>query len=169
MLAPCFAPHDPYATNAAAIRQAPGGPFPFGTDNFGRCVFSRMLAGAGVSVCAALGLVTATFLIGSLCGVLCGYFGGVLDTVFMRLSDILLAFPQMVVAIAVAGVLGGGLGSALLALGFTSWPQYARLARSHVQSLRRLPFMQAAQLSGEGHLHILLFHVLPNCAGPLAV
>lgn len=164
-----LAPHDPYATSAAAIRMPPSGEFPLGTDSFGRCVLSRVLYGAGVSVCASLGLVAAAALLGSVVGILCGYFGGVLDSLFMRIADVLLAFPQMVVAIAVAGVLGGGIGSALIALGFTAWPQYARLARSHVLLMRRQAFLQAARLSGEGHAHILLFHVLPNCVGPLAV
>lgn len=169
LLAPALMPHDPNATSAAAIRIAPCSEYPLGTDNLGRCVLSRVLDGAGPSIMSALLLVVLTAAFGSLLGALCGYFGGVLDAVLMRLTDLLLAFPQMVVAIAVAGVLSGGMVSVLIALGFTAWTSYARLARSQVLSLRSMPFMQAAKISGASHWQILRSHVLPNMMGPLVV
>ena len=105
LLAPYLAPNDPNATNAAAQNAAPGEAYPLGADRYGRCVLSRVLAGARTSIFSAVALVAVSGIVGSLLGVLCGYYGGVLDSVVMRLADILLAFPQMVLAIAVAGVL----------------------------------------------------------------
>lgn len=169
LLAPYLAPNDPNATNAAAQNAAPGEAYPLGADRYGRCVLSRVLAGARTSIFSAVALVAVSGIVGSLLGVLCGYYGGVLDSVVMRLADILLAFPQMVLAIAVAGVLGGGLLNAMLALGVTSWTPYARLARSHTMACKAEPFIAAAKLGGCGDARILLCHILPNIAGPLIV
>ena len=169
LLAPYLAPNDPNATNCAAMSAPPSAQYPFGTDKLGRCVLSRVLMGARTSIFSAVALVAASFLAGTALGVLCGYYGGVLDNLVMRLADILLAVPQMVLAIAVAGVLGGGLRNAMLALGVTSWTLYARLARSHTMALKAEPFIAAAKLSGCGDLHILVRHILPNIVGPLVV
>lgn len=169
LLAPYLAPNDPNATNSAAMSAPPSAQYPFGTDKLGRCVLSRVLMGARTSIFSAVALVAASFLAGTALGVLCGYYGGVLDNLVMRLADILLAVPQMVLAIAVAGVLGGGLRNAMLALGVTSWTLYARLARSHTMALKAEPFIAAAKLSGCGDLHILVRHILPNIIGPLVV
>lgn len=169
LLAPYLAPNDPNATNSAAMSAPPSAQYPFGTDKLGRCVLSRVLMGARTSIFSAVALVAVSFLAGTALGVLCGYYGGVLDNLVMRLADILLAVPQMVLAIAVAGVLGGGLRNAMLALGVTSWTLYARLARSHTMALKAEPFIAAAKLSGCGDLHILVRHILPNIVGPLVV
>ena len=169
LLAPYLAPNDPNATNSAAIHAAPSAQYPFGTDKLGRCVFSRVLMGARTSIFSAVALVALSFAAGSALGVLCGYYGGVLDALVMRLADLMLAFPQMVLAIAEAGVLGGGLLGAMLALGITSWTLYARLARSHTMALKAEPFIAAAKLSGCGDARILLRHILPNIVGPLVV
>lgn len=169
LLAPYLAPNDPNATNSDALRAAPSAQYPFGTDKLGRCVLSRVLMGARTSIFSAVALVVASFLIGTALGVLCGYYGGVLDSLVMRLADILLAVPQMVLAIAVAGVLGGGLLNAMLALGVTSWTLYARLARSRTMALKAEPFLAAAKLSGCSDLRILARHILPNIVGPLVV
>lgn len=104
-----IAPHDPNATNAILMRKAPTAEYIFGTDNLGRCVFSRVLEGARVTLTATFLLVAISFAVGILIGMLCGYYGGIVDTILMRIADLMLAFPQMVVAIAVAGILGGGL------------------------------------------------------------
>ena len=107
--------------------------------------------------------------VGTALGMLAGYCGGAVDTLIMRLADILLAFPQMVLAIAMAGILGGGMGNAMLALGVTGWTVYARLARARVMSLRTAPYVLAARLSGCGGGTILLKYMLPQLIGPLAV
>ena len=103
-----IAPNDPYTTSAAAIRMAPCPQYPFGTDNLGRCVFSRVLYGGQITIAATFLLVLISFVIGILIGMLCGYYGGLLDKLLMRLADVALAFPQMVIAIAIAGILNAG-------------------------------------------------------------
>ena len=167
--APFLMPNDPNATNAAAMKAPPSREFPLGTDKLGRCVLSRVMAGASTSVFSALGLVFVSFVIGTAAGMLCGYYGGILDTLVMRIADIFLAFPQMVLAIAVAGMLGGGLFHAMLALGLTGWTMYARLARSETMRLCQEEFVFAAQFSGCKDVQILLVHILPNIAGTLLV
>ena len=169
ILAPLLTPNDPYATSAADMNAPPSARFPLGTDRYGRCVLSRVMMGARTSIFSAVALVTATFLIGSLLGMAAGWYGGIVDTLIMRLADVLLAFPQMVLAIAVAGILGGGMFNAMLAMGVTGWTLYARLARAQVLALKKEAYVSAARLTGQGALPILLKTLLPNMLGPLAV
>ncbi|MBQ8469715.1 MAG: ABC transporter permease [Clostridia bacterium] len=169
LVAPFLTPNDPNLPNAAYMNAAPCKEFPLGADRYGRCVLSRIMIGARTSIFAAVALVLATFLVGSLFGILSGYYGGVLDTVIMRIADIFLAFPQMVLAIAVAGVLGGSLLNAMIALGITGWTQYARLARTHTMALKNEPFVLAAKMNGSSGLQIMARHILPNMIGPLTV
>lgn len=169
ILAPYIVPNDPAKTYADAMKAAPCARFPLGTDKYGRCILSRGLAGAPTTIFSSLALVLITFAGETLLGMLCGYFGGVLDTFVMRIVDILLAFPQMVLAIAVAGILGGGLVNAMIAIGITSWTLYARLARSTVLKLKEECFIAAAQFSRCGNMRILFRHMLPNMIGPLLV
>ena len=107
--------------------------------------------------------------VGTMIGVFCGYNGGKTDTVLMRISDVFLAFPGMVFAIAVAGVTGGGIINAVVALACISWPKYARIARSQVMAMKEAPFIAAARLSGSGTWKIIRKHMLPNIAGPVLV
>jgi len=169
LLAPLLVPNDPYKNNARVIRTAPSQQYIMGTDNYGRCVFSRVLMGARTSIGATLILVSLTFVVGTFIGLLCGYYGGLLDNLIMRLIDILLSVPQMVLAIAVAGILGGGMINAMIALGFTSWILYARLAKSQTLSIKQEEYIYAAKLGGHSGLYIMLIHILPNIAGPLLV
>ena len=169
ILAPAFAPNDPNATSAADMNAAPSARFPFGTDRYGRCVCSRVLVGARTSIFSAAALVAITFAVGALLGMLAGWYGGAVDAVVMRLADVLLAFPQMVLAIAVAGLLGGGMGNAMLALGVTGWTLYARLARSQTLALKNEPYVSAARLSGCSTFSILFKTLLPGLLGPLTV
>ena len=169
ILAPLLTPNDPYATSAADMNAPPSARFPLGTDRYGRCVLSRVMMGARTSIFSAVALVMATFLIGSLLGMAAGWYGGIVDTLIMRLADVLLAFPQMVLAIAVAGILGGGMGNAMLAMGITGWTLYARLARAQVLSLKEEAYVNAARLSGCGALSILFKTPLPNMLGPMVV
>ena len=169
VLAPLLTPNDPDATSAANMNRAPGGPFPLGTDRYGRCICSRVMMGARTSIFSAVALVAATFVFGTALGMLAGYYGGAVDTVVMRLTDVLLAFPQMVLAIAVAGILGGGMFNAMLAMGVSGWTGYARLARAKVLSLKEEAYVSAARLSGCSDASILLRTLLPNLLGPLVV
>ena len=169
IFAPLLAPNDPNATSALHMNEAPSRAFPFGTDRYGRCICSRVLMGARTSIFSAVALVAATFVFGSVLGMLAGWFGGAADALVMRLADVLLAFPQMVLAIAVAGILGGGLANAMLAMGVTGWTLYARLARAQVLALKEEAYVSAARLTGQGALSILLKTLLPNMLGPLVV
>ena len=157
-----LAPNDPYSTNVMRIKEAPSSEFPFGTDALGRCVFSRVLYGAQTSIFAAFAIVFVTAVFGMVVGTLCGYYSGLADGIVMRIIDGLMAFPQMVLAIAVAGILGGGMANAMLALGFSSWTPYARLARSRVISVKKEEFIQAAQLSGCSDFTIMAKYIFPN-------
>ena len=167
LFASVIAPNDPYETGASAIRTAPSAEFLFGTDNLGRCVFSRVLYGARTTIAATFILVAISFIFGSFIGVLSGYYGGILDEITMRIAYIMLAFPQMVVAIAVAGILGGGLTSAMIALGITMWTGFARLARSHTFAIKNCPYVQAARLAGKSGSAIMMAHILHYIIAPL--
>lgn len=169
ILAPFIAPNDPNATNAANMNAAPGGDYPLGTDRYGRCVLSRVLMGAQTSISSAVILVAATFVAGTALGMIAGWYGGTIDSVIMRLADIMLAFPQMVLAIAVAGILGGGMVNAMLAMGISGWTLYARLARAQVISLKKEAFISAARLSGCSDPKIMLKYLLPCMLGSLIV
>ena len=151
------------------MNKAPCAEYPFGTDRYGRCICSRVLMGARTSIFSAVTLVAVTFLVGSMLGMLAGYYGGAVDSVIMRLADVLLAFPQMVLAIAVAGILGGGMFNAMLAMGIAGWTGYARLARAKVLSLKEEAYVSAARLSGCSDGSIMFKTLLPNMLGPLAV
>ncbi len=167
--APMLCPNDPNATSALYMNKPPSARFPFGTDRYGRCICSRVLMGARTSIFSAVTLVAVTFVVGTALGMAAGYYGGVVDTLVMRLADVLLAFPQMVLAIAVAGILGGGMFNAMLALGITGWTLYARLARAQVLALKEEAYVSAARLSGCSGPEILFKTLLPNMLGPLVV
>ncbi len=169
ILAPFIAPNDPNATSAANMNAAPGGDYPLGTDRYGRCVLSRVLMGAQTSIFSAVILVAATFVVGTALGMIAGWYGGTIDGIIMRLADIMLAFPQMVLAIAVAGILGGGMVNAMLAMGISGWTLYARLSRAQVISLKKEAFISAARLSGCSGPKIMLKYLLPCMLGTLIV
>ncbi len=169
IFAPLLTPNDPDATSSANMNKAPSAEFPLGTDRYGRCICSRVMMGARTSIFSAVALVGITFIFGTALGILAGYCGGFADTIVMRLADVLLAFPQMVLAIAVAGILGGGMFNAMLALGITGWTGYARLARAKVLSLKEEAYVDAARLSGCSAASIMSCTLLPNMLGPLVV
>jgi peptide/nickel transport system permease protein len=169
IFAPLLTPNDPNATSALHINEAPGREFPFGADRYGRCICSRVLMGARTSIFSAVVLVAVTFVFGTVLGMLAGWFGGAADVLVMRLADVFLAFPQMVLAIAVAGILGGGMFNAMLAMGITGWTLYARLARAQVLALKEEAYVSAARLTGAGALSVLVKTLLPNMLGPLVV
>ena len=169
LIAPLLCPNDPNATSAADMNRPPCAEYPFGTDRYGRCVCSRVLMGARTSIFSAVALVGITFVIGTTLGLFAGWYGGAVDTVIMRLADVMLAFPQMVLAIAVAGILGGGMGNAMLAMGITGWTLYARLARAQALALKEEPYVHAARLSGCSGWTIMVKTLLPNLLGPMLV
>ena len=164
-----FCPYDPYEQNLALSLQAPGGEHLLGTDRYGRDMLSRIIMGSQASIYAALLLVSIISLGGTLIGLWAGLSGGWMDSLLMRFADTCLAFPGLVLALAVAAVTGGGIINAVLALAAISWPKYARLARSQALSLKGREFVLAARLSGTGSLMLALRHILPNAAGPIII
>ncbi len=158
LLSPC----DPTEATMQNAFLEPSWEHPFGTDKLGRDNFSRVLYGARASLSGVLILVFMVFAIGTTLGVLSGYFGGKVDMVIMRISDMMISFPGMILAIAVAGIMGGSLINAVFALTIVSWTKYARLARSLVLKVKSRDFVDAAIVNGGSPLHILWVHVLPN-------
>lgn len=140
-----------------------------GTDRYGRDILSRVIIGSQSTIFSALSVVVIIFILGTFVGVLCGQIGGKLDIVLMRIADVFLAFPGIVFAIAVAGILGGGIVNAIVALACISWPKYARLARSQTIALKSLPFMLAARLSNNSPWQMIYRHILPNILTPLLI
>lgn len=169
VVSPMLTPHDPYLTNSSNILAAPSMEHIFGTDNHGRDVFSRVMVGSRNSIFAAFAIIALAGMMGSFIGLLGGYFGGRVDAALMRITDIFLAFPDILLAIAVAGILGGSLINAMFALVMTAWTQYARLARSSTIAIKEETFIQAARLGGSSDFEIIFLHILPNIAGPLIV
>ena len=162
-------PYDPYLQNLDIAKQSPTKAHPLGTDRYGRDMLSRVIAGSRASIFSTLLLVAIITTLGTAVGVTCGWVGGLTDTVLMRVSDVFLAFPGLVFALAVAGVLGGGLQNAIIALAAISWPKYARIARSQTLAQKETQWMKAVRLSGSGTGKIILKHILPNIIGPVLV
>ena len=162
-------PYDPYAQDLSQAMQPPSAAHPMGTDTYGRDMLSRVLIGAQTSISSTFALVAIITVFGTIVGIFCGYYGGVVDSVMMRISDICLAFPGLVFAMAVAAILKGGVQNAVIALALISWPKYSRIARSQTLSMKSLPYMQAAQLAGDSTLQMILRHVLPNIVGPILI
>lgn len=169
VFAPLFAPNDPNATNLSAVQQGASAQYPLGTDMLGRCMLSRVLYGARVSVLTGLGVTLTVFAAGVAAGTLCGYCGGVVDAVLNKIITMMQAFPKIILAIAIVGVLGIGIRNTVLALILVLWVDYARLSRSLASSVRNRTFIRVARVCGESEFHILFFRVLPNILGPLAV
>lgn len=155
IFAPFIATHDPYKSVLSEATKPPSAEHWFGTDKLGRDQFSRVIYGTRVSLTSALFLVACILLVGSILGIIAGYFGGVVDTVIMRLSDMMIAFPGMVLAIAIAGILGASMGNAVIAITVVSWTKYARLARSLVLKIKHEDYVAAARVGGSKTLHIL--------------
>ncbi|WP_333818135.1 nickel transporter permease [Tabrizicola sp.] len=164
LLAPWIAPHDPFVQNLGNRLKPPGTPgYPLGTDDFGRDILSRIIYGARITLyIIALVAVTAP-VIGLLVGTVAGYFGGWIDAVLMRLTDIFLAFPRLILALALVAVLGPGIENAVLAIALTAWPPYARVARAETMTVRNSDYIAAIRLQGASAPRIIAGHVVPMC------
>ena len=162
-------PYDPYAQDLTQAMQPPSAAHLMGTDTYGRDMLSRVLIGAQTSISSTFVLVAIITVFGTVVGIFCGYYGGIVDSVMMRISDVCLAFPGLVFAMAVAAILDGGVRNAVIALALISWPKYSRIARGQTLSIKNLPYMQASQLAGDSVLQMIFRHVLPNIAGPILV
>jgi len=169
ILAPVLAPHHPTEQNLEMDLLASSKDYPLRTDKLGRDILSRILYGARISVLVGSSTVSVSLLIGLLVGSLSGYFGGWVDQLLMRLVDILLAFPGILLAIAFTAVLGPGLNHVILALCLIGWTGYARLVRGEVLAIREREYIHAAQALGGSPGRIVLLHMLPNILPPLLI
>ena len=160
--APYLAPQDPMEGNMRNVLQMPSAEHLLGTDKLGRDTLSRIICGTQVSLAMTICLVVLLAVAGLLVGIVSGYFGGKVEMVLMRVADMMLAFPGVVLAIAIAGILGGSVVNTILALLAVGWAKYARLVRSLVIKLRHSDFILAAQVNGTRTRDILLRHILPN-------
>jgi len=164
-----FATRDSLAIDIRNRLDPPSAQAWFGTDELGRDLYSRAMQGIRLSLGSALGVVLLTALVGIPVGILSGFLGGWLDVVLMRIADMFIAFPQLIMAMAIVTVLGPGLTNAMIALAIVWWPQYARLARGQVLQLREVQFVEAATALGARSGRIMARHLLPNSLTPLIV
>jgi ABC-type dipeptide/oligopeptide/nickel transport system permease subunit len=169
MFPEAVAPYSPYAVNSSLRGSGPSAMHPFGMDQVGRDVLSRVIFGARVAMLVGLAATGLSLLVGVLVGATAGYFGGLVDVLLMRLVDALQAFPILVLLIAIAAALGPSLQNVIVILGLTTWAQYARIVRADVLSLREREFVVAARTLGVPTMRIILRHILPNALGPIIV
>lgn len=169
ILAPVIASFDPLQTSFTAIRKAPSAVHWLGTDELGRDLFSRMAYGARTSLMAGVVSVFIAMIVGVPFGVIAGYFGGWADSIISRLIDAMLAIPFLIMAIALAAFLGASLTNAMIAIGLSAAPVFARLTRGQVLSIRNEEYIEAAQVLGLRHPRIILRYILPNAMSPIIV
>lgn len=169
LIAPAIAPYGPNETNTAVKLQAPSAAHWFGTDNFGRDILSRVLYGAQITIWSGLIAVGISFCVGVPLGGIAAYYGGMLGNIIMRIMDMLLAFPSLVLAMAIAASMGPGLTSAMIAVGIVGVPEFARLMHGQTISLREKEFVEAGRAIGLKDSVILFRHIFPNALAPLMV
>ena len=167
--APLLAPADPMAQALYNRLSPPTLEHPFGTDGFGRDILSRVIYGARISLRVGIVAVLIALVLGTGIGLVAGYWGGWIDQVLMRVMDLLLAFPSILLAIGIVAILGPGLENAMLAVGIVAVPQYARLVRASVLTVRETDYVLAARAMGASDARILALAILPNCLAPLIV
>lgn len=162
-----IAPYDPNAVNLDNRLASPGLEHPFGTDHHGRDILSRVIYGAQASLFTAISVVTIGVVIGTLFGIVAGFYGGIADQIIMRVVDLFLAFPGTILAIALVGVLGASLFNIVLALSVVWWVSYARIVRGSVLQVKEKDFVSGARLMGGNSFYIMRRHVLPNVLSPI--
>ncbi len=164
IFAPLLAPYDPIAQALGNRLLPPGTPGHWmGTDDFGRDIWSRILFGSRITLYIVLLVILTAPVVGLIIGTVAGYFGGWIDQVLMRITDIFLAFPKLILALALVAVLGPGMVNAVLAIALTSWPPYARVARAETLTVRNSDYIAAVKLQGAGAMRVILGHVMPMC------
>ena len=168
IFAPVLAPHDPSLTDSSIARMGPMEGYPLGTDELGRCLLSRMLYGARITIPYSIMALMVAIIIGVPLGLISGFYRH-LDNPIMRFMDVLMAFPGMLLAITIVATLGPGLQNVTIAVGLGSMPAYARLIRGIVLSLKQLPYIEASISAGASDARILVKHVLPNCVPTIIV
>ncbi len=169
MLAPRLAPHDPLHIDLSLRLEPPGKQFILGSDHLGRCVLSRLLYGTGVSLKTSFLVLGMIMTAGIFFGTLSGYCGGLIDNIIISVIDVLLAFPGLVLALAIAGMLGPSLTNVMIAIAAVHWVGYARIIRGMVISIKEKEYVLAARACGSNSLQIVIRHILPNILSPIIV
>ena len=167
--APIVAPYDPIGLISGAVMRPPSWEFLFGTDELGRDVLSRVIHGARISLQIGVITISIALVLGTMVGIAAGFYGGVIDGALMAVMEILLAFPQILLAMAILAMLGPSLKNAMIAVGLSAVPVYARTARGTTLSVRAMDYVEAARAVGAGDGRILVRHVLPNMISPVVV
>lgn len=170
VFAPLLATHNPFAQDLGARLLPPGSDgYIFGTDSLGRDIYSRLLYGARISLYIVALVALVAPLLGLIIGTIAGYMGGWVDVVLMRFTDIFLAFPRLILALAFVAALGAGIENAVLAISLTAWPPYARIARAETLTIRNSDYIHAIRLQGAGAMRIITRHVWPLCISSLVI
>jgi len=170
IFAPLLATHDPFAQDLGQRLLAPGeSGHIFGTDSLGRDIYSRILYGARISIYIVLLVVMVAPVVGLIMGTVSGYAGGWIDVLLMRITDIFLAFPRLILALAFVAALGAGIENAVLAISLTAWPPYARIARAETLTIRNSDYIHAIKLQGAGPFRIVTRHIWPLCISSLVI
>src|SRR6056297_2270619 len=169
LLAPVLAPYDPFEQNILTRYKAPSAEHLLGTDEMGRDILSRIIYGSRISLQVGLFSISIALITGVFLGLLAGYYGGFWDMLIMRIMDIMLAFPAILLAIAIVAILGPQLRNAMLAIGIINIPRFARVVRSSAISIKESEYILAAKMMGASDVRIIFFHLLPNAMAPLIV
>jgi peptide/nickel transport system permease protein len=169
IFAPLFAPYDPYKQNLSEALQGPSRAHLLGTDPLGRDELSRIVYGTRISLAVGIVAVGVAAIIGMMLGLVAGYFGGFVNTVIMRFIDALMAIPPIMLALAIAAALGGGLWNVIISLGVSLIPTQARLMRGQVLTVKQSDYITAGEVIGAGNFRIMMVHIFPNCLPPLIV
>lgn len=169
VFADVLAPYDPIEQDWLLRLQPPSAQHLFGTDELGRDIFSRVLYGARISLTVGLIAVSISCVTGCALGAVAGYYGGRLDTVIMRATDVLMAIPSILLNISIVAALGTGLQNVMIAIGISSIPAYCRIMRASLLSLKEQEFVDASRVAGARDFHIIISHIIPNCLAPLIV
>ena len=169
LFAPFIAPHSPIEQNLSYRLLLPNMKYPLGTDNLGRCILSRLIYGTRISLRIGVIVVGINSIVGTMLGLTAGYFGGIIDEIIMRVVDIMLAIPGIVVALLIAGLLGPSLFNIMLALTIVGWTSYARVVRGSVLSIKEKEFVKAEKALGASDMRIMFYHILPNILAPILV
>lgn len=169
LVGPALTTQDPFAPNMDQMLVTPSLTHPFGTDDFGRDILTRIIHGTRISLMVGLAATAIATVGGILLGVISGYFGGWVDSVIMRLMDIMLAFPGILLALAIVAILGQGLWNVMIAVGIFAIPTFARVVRGSVLQVRALDYVEAAGALGARHGRVIWRHILPNCMAPVIV
>jgi peptide/nickel transport system permease protein len=169
ILAPWLAPHDPLQVNTGHRLESPSSNYLLGTDHLGRCILSRIMYGARSSLGISFLVLAMIMSVGTLAGTLAGYVGGKLDDIIVSIIDVLLAFPGLILALVIAGMLGPSITNVMIALAAVQWVGYARIIRGMVASIKEKEYVQAARSGGGRHSSLVIRHILPNVLSPVIV